>query len=78
MRLIETEHEYELKLKQKKFENILQQNQMELEEKINIISKLTEKIGKLEKSISGNESNIKHYIEEKEYLLENVNKLRAK
>ena len=78
MRLIETEHEYELKLKQKKFENILQQNQMELEEKINIISKLTEKIGKLEKSISGNESNIKHYIEENEYLLENVNKLRAK
>ena len=78
MRLIETEHEYELELKQKKFENILQQNQVELEEKLNIISKLNEKIGKLEKSISGNESSIKNYIEENKHLLENVNKLRAK
>ena len=78
MRLIETEHEYELQLKQKKFEEILQQNQIELEEKINIISKLKEKIVKLEKSISGNESNIKNYIEENKLLLENVNKLRSK
>ena len=78
MRLIETEHEYELELKQKKFEIILQQNQLEIEEKMNIISKLNEKIGKLERSISGNESNIKNLIEENKYLLENVNKLRAK
>ena len=78
MRLIETEHESELQLKQKKFEEIMQQNQIEMEEKINIISKLNEKIGKLERSISGNESKIKSYIEENQYLLDNVNKLRTK
>ena len=78
MRLIENEHEYELKLKQKKFEEILQKNKLELEEKLNIISKLTEKIGKLEKSISTNEFNIKNYIEENKFLLESVNKYRTK
>ena len=78
MRLIESEQESELKLKQKKFEEILRQNQIELEEKINIISKLNDKIGKLEKSISGNESNIKTYIDENKFLLENINKYRAK
>ena len=78
MRLIENEHEYELKLKQKKFEDILHKNQLELEEKLNIISKLKEKIGKLEKSISSNESNIKNYIEENKFLLESVNKYRSK
>ena len=78
MRLIENEHECELELKQKKFEEILQQNQLDLEEKINIISKLNEKIGKLEKSISHNEFTIKNYQDENNILLENVNKLRAK
>ena len=78
MRLIENEHENELELKKRKFEEILQQNQNELEEKINIISKLNEKILKLEKSISGNESNIKNYIDENRFLLDNVNKYRAK
>ncbi len=67
-----------MKLKKRKFEEILQQNQNELEEKINIISKLNEKILKLEKSISGNESNIKNYIDENRFLLDNVNKYRAK
>ena len=53
MRLIENEHEYELKLKNEKFNEILRQNQQEIEEKINIIAKLNEKISKLEKSIWG-------------------------
>ena len=78
MRLIENEHECELELKQKKFEDILQQNQLDLEEKINIISKLKEKIIKLEKSISSNETTLQNYANENQILLENVNKLRAK
>ena len=78
MRLIENEHECELELKQKKFEDILQQNQLDLEEKINIISKLKEKIIKLEKSISSNEITLQDYANENQILLENVNKLRAK
>ena len=78
MRLIENEHECELELKQKKFEDILQQNQLDLEEKINIISKLKEKIIKLEKSISSNEITLQNYANENQILLENVNKLRAK
>ena len=78
MRLIENEHEYELKLKNEKFNEILQQNQRDIEEKINIISKLNEKIAKLEKTISGNESNIKNYRDENNYLNEAVNKYRAK
>ena len=78
MRLIENEHECELELKQKKFEDILQQNQLDLEEKINIISKLKEKIIKLEKSISSNEITLQNYANENQILLDNVNKLRAK
>ena len=78
MRLIENEHECELELKQKKFEDILQQNQLDLEEKINIISKLKEKIIKLEKSISSNEITLQDYANENQILLDNVNKLRAK
>ena len=78
MRLSESEHENELKLKQEKFNEIMLQNQQEMEEKINIIAKLNEKISKLEKSISSNESSIKQYIEENKFLLENVTKLRAK
>ena len=78
MRLIENEHECELELKQKKFEDILQQNQLDFEEKINIISKLKEKIIKLEKSISSNETTLQNYANENQILLENVNKLRAK
>ena len=78
MRLIENEHECELELKQKKFEDILQQNQLDFEEKINIISKLKEKIIKLEKSISSNETTLQNYANENQILLDNVNKLRAK
>ena len=78
MRLIENEHECELELKQKKFEDILQQNQLDLEEKINIISKLKEKIIKLEKSISSNKITSQDYANENQILLDNVNKLRAK
>ena len=78
MRLIENEHECELELKQKKFEDILQQNQLDLEEKLNIISKLKEKIIKLEKSISSNEITLQDYANENQILLDNVNKLRAK
>ena len=78
MRLIENEHECELELKQKKFEDILQQNQLDLEEKINIISKLKEKIIKLEKSISSNEITLQDYANENQILLDSVNKLRAK
>ena len=78
MRLIENEHECELELNQKKFEDILQQNQLDLEEKINIISKLKEKIIKLEKSISSNEITLQDYANENQILLDNVNKLRAK
>ena len=78
LRLIENEHECELELKQQKFEDILQQNQLDLEEKVNIISKLKEKIVKLEKSISSNEYTIKNYVDENQILLDNVNKLRAK
>ena len=78
MRLIENEHEYELKLKNEKFSEIMRQNQREIEEKINIISKLNEKIVKLEKTISGNESSIKNYKDENQYLNEAVKKYRAK
>jgi chromosome segregation ATPase len=78
MRLIENEHEAELKLKNEKFNEILRQNQRDIEEKINIISKLNEKIAKLEKSIAGNESNIKNYKDENQYLSDAVTKLRTK
>lgn len=78
MRLIENEHEYELKLKNEKFNEILRQNQQEIEEKINIIAKLNEKISKLEKSIWGNESSIKKYKDENQFLIENVKKYKAK
>ena len=78
MRLIENEHESELQLKNEKFNEILRQNQRDIEEKINIISKLNEKIAKLEKSISGNESNIKNYRDENRYLNDAVTKYRAK
>ena len=78
MRLIENEHEAELKLKNEKFNEILRQNQRDIEEKINIISKLNEKIAKLEKSIAGNESNIKNYKDENHYLADAVQKYRAK
>ena len=78
MRLIENEHEAELKLKNEKFNEILRQNQRDIEEKINIISKLNEKIAKLEKSIAGNESNIKNYKDENHYLTDAVQKYRAK
>ena len=78
MRLIENEHECELKLKNEKFKEIMMQNQRDIEEKINIISKLNEKIAKLEKSIASNESSIKNYRDENAYLNEAVNKYRAK
>ena len=78
MRLIENEHEYELKLKKEKFDEIMKENQREMEEKLNIISKLNEKISKLERSIYGNEISIKNYKEENKFLTEAVNKYRAK
>ncbi len=78
MRLIENEHEAALKLKNEKFNEILRQNQRDIEEKINIISKLNEKIAKLEKSIAGNESNIKNYKDENHYLADADQKYRAK
>ena len=78
LRLIENEHEIELKLKNEKFNDIMLQNQRDIEEKINIISKLNEKISKLEKSIAGNESSIKNYKDENKYLNDAVTKYRAK
>ena len=61
--LIENEHESELELKEKKFNEIMRKNQREIEDKINVISKLNEKIAKLERSLTNNEVNIKHYKE---------------
>ena len=78
MKLIENEHEYELKLKSEKFNEIMRQNQRDIEEKINIISKLNDKIAKLEKSISINEASIKNYRDENQYLNDSVKKFRAK
>ena len=75
--LIENEHESELELKEKKFNEIMRKNQREIEDKINVISKLNEKIAKLERSLTNNEVNIKHYKEDNEHLSETVNKLRA-
>ena len=78
IKLIENEHEYELKLKSEKFNEIMRQNQRDIEEKINIISKLNDKIAKLEKSIAGNETSIKNYRDENQYLSEAVKKYRDK
>ena len=78
MRLIELEHESELKLKKEKFDEVMKENQREMEEKLNIISKLNEKIAKLERSIYSNEISIKNYKDENNLLLEAVNKYRAK
>ena len=76
LKIIENEHDYEMQKKIEENNIIIKRNNEDLENKINKIKKLNEKISELEYILNNNESKLKLHIEENERLNDTLSKLK--
>ena len=76
LKIIENEHDYEVYKKIELSNAVIKRNNEELENKINKIKKLNEKISELEYALNSNENKLKNKIEENERLTDTLSKLK--